>query len=80
MAAHKWFDPGHFDGVIFTNNIACQIAIKGTMALRADIRPVINDLVRILMQNTTVPLMPRLRSARFGVLAARFAICRGRFG
>jgi large conductance mechanosensitive channel protein len=78
MAAHKGFDLGHFDGVIFANNIACQSAIKGTVALRADIRAVINDLVRIFMQDTAVPLMPRLRSARFGLLAARFAICRGR--
>ena len=50
MTPHKWFDRRYLNLIIFTNHITHQIGIQMTMTLRADVRPVVNGLVRALMQ------------------------------
>lgn len=72
MSPHKWFDWWHLYLIVFTNHIARQINTKPTMTLRADIGPMIDGLVRVLMQCTMMAIMSGLRTAQFGMFAAGF--------
>ena len=74
MTAHKWFDRRNLDLVIFANHITCQISIQMAMALRADIGPVVNNLVRVLMKGSRVALMSGFRAAGFGMFATGFFV------
>ncbi len=74
MTSHKWFDGGHLYLVIFTNDLAHQISVQGAMTLRADIRPVIDGLVRVLMQCTMMAFMSGLGTPGFGMLPTGFLI------
>jgi len=77
VTPYKWFDWGHLNLIVFTNHITRQISIQMTMTLRADIRPVINSLVRVLMQSTAVALMSRLCTSGFGVFRRAFLSVEG---
>jgi len=51
MARDVGRDRRNLYGVILTNNIARQIVIKGAMTLRANIGPMVDNLVRVLIQS-----------------------------
>ena len=74
MTPYKWFDLWHLDLIIFANHITRQISIQMTMTLRANIRPVINDLIWVVMQGTAMAFVPGLCTARFGMLPAGFPV------
>ena len=74
MTPHKWLDRWNINLVIFANHIARQISIQVAMTLRANIRPVVDGLVRVFMQRTAMAFMSRLCTARFGMLPASFPV------
>ena len=74
VTPHKWFNPWHLDLVIFANHIARQISIQVTMTLRANIGPVVDGLIRVLMQNAVMAFMSWLCTARFGMLPTGFPV------
>ncbi len=75
MTPHKWPDRRNLDLIVFANHITRQISIQMAMALRANIRPVVDGLVRVLMQSSAMAFMSRFRTARFGMFPARFPVC-----
>ena len=66
--------------IIFTDHDTTVGPVQQVMALRAFSRAMINCLVRSFVQLAEIALVTGLAPARFGLLAARLLVQRGRFG
>ena len=76
VTPHEGRNRRNFNLVILANHTTRQINFQMTVAIRANNRPVIDGLVRVLMQGTAMTFVSRLRTAGPGLRTAGFPVSR----